>query len=383
MKRRVLLVTTSLMRGGAEAQVFLLARTLSERGHELEVVTMRDPEAFSEELAALDIPLLSLGMRPGVPDPRGLARLVAILRRFRPDIVHSHMVHANLLARVARPFAPVPVLISTAHSFNEGARWREVAYRLTDPLCDLTTNVCSAAVERFVEVGAVPRARIECVWNGIDLHSKDALQASAGGTEHAVHSGDGFAWLAVGNLGEAKDYPTMLRALRRLSDAGEAATLTIVGGGAATAVKSLQAEMDALGLTPDRVRFLGARRDVPALLCAADGFLMSSAWEGLPLVLLEASAARLPLVATAVGGNPDVVIPEKSGILVPARDPTALADAMLRVMRLPPEVRRAWGDTGRAHVERHFNIERIVDRWEQLYDRLAAARQGAASSAGL
>ena len=368
------------MRGGAEAQVFLLARSLTNRGHEVAVVTMREPEAFADDFAALTIPLHSLGMRAGVPDPRGVIRLARIVRRWRPDIVHSHMVHANLLARVARPFAPAPVLISTAHSFHEGARWRELAYRLTDWSCDLTTNVCQAAVDRFVAVGAVPRERIECVWNGIDLAELDAALASVSGAQRAELGADeAFNWLAGGNVGEAKDYPTMLRAMRHLMDDGVQATLTIVGAGHATILEALRSEAADLGLTPERVRFLGARRDVPDLLQAADAFVMSSAWEGLPLALLEAAAARLPLVATAVGGNPEVILEGVSGVLVPSGDPVALARAMDRVMRLPPDVRRAWGEAGRAHVAEHFDMERIVDRWEELYDRLSSNRGAGAS----
>ena len=156
---RVLLVSTSLMGGGAERQVFLLARGLRAHGHAVAVVSMLTPENYVPELEALGVPVSDLGMRRGVPDPRALARLAGVVRRWRPDVVHSHMVHANLLARLARLLAPVPVEVSTAHNLTEGARWREIAYRLTDPLCTLTTNVCRACVARYVRVGAAPDAR--------------------------------------------------------------------------------------------------------------------------------------------------------------------------------------------------------------------------------
>ena len=105
MNRRLLLVATSMMRGGAEVQVFQLARSLAARGHDVRVVSLRDPEDFQEEFADLGILLDSLGMRSGRPDPRALTRLASIVRSFRPDVVHSHMVHANLLTRLARPLA--------------------------------------------------------------------------------------------------------------------------------------------------------------------------------------------------------------------------------------------------------------------------------------
>ena len=374
MRRRLLLVTTSLMRGGAEVQVFLLARAMAARGHTVRVVSLRDPEALADELTALGIGVDSLGMRSGVPDPRALWRLATVVRSFRPDLVHSHMVHANLLARVARPLARVPVLVSTAHSFNEGARWRELAYRATDQLCDLSTNVCHAAVDRFVAVRAMPRDRIECVWNGIDLVEFDERLAAGTVARHELGREDAFAWLAVGNLGPAKDYPNLLRAMRLRLDAGEAATLAIVGDGSEADSRVLRRTRDELRLAPDVVRLLGARADVPALMGAADGMVMSSAWEGLPMVLLEAAAARLPIAATRVGGIPEVVDDGATGLLAPAGDPVALAEAMRDVAALAPALRRAWGEAGRARVERDFDIERIVDRWEAIYDRLLTRR---------
>ena len=102
---RIQFVTTSLMLGGAEGQVFLLAAEAKRRGHEVSMVTMRDPEAFEDELRTLGIPLHSLAMRRGVGDPRALVRLARLVRAERPDVVHSHMVHANLLARLTRLLA--------------------------------------------------------------------------------------------------------------------------------------------------------------------------------------------------------------------------------------------------------------------------------------
>src|SRR5690606_21642274 len=113
---RIQFVTTSLMHGGAEVQVFLLAAELKRRGHEVSLVTMRDPEAFQPELRALGIPLVSLSMRRGVGDPRAIWRLAKAVRDHRPHVAHSHMVHANLLSRLTRPLAWTPVQVSTAHN---------------------------------------------------------------------------------------------------------------------------------------------------------------------------------------------------------------------------------------------------------------------------
>lgn len=365
---RVLLVTTSLMRGGAETQVFLLARAFRTRGHEVRVVSMLDPVAYGAELAELGIELTSLGMAQGRADPRALARLAAIVRRWRPDVVHSHMVHANLLARAARPFAWAPVQISTAHGLTEGGRWRYVAYRITDPLCTLTTHVCGRCVDRYVELRVAPRRKMMVVPNGIEVDafappegSREALRAELGL--------DGrYAWLAVGRLDVEKDYGTMLRAAAALR--GTAPPFSVLVAGDGPELDRLLAEREALGLSPTDVRFLGARTDVPELMAAADGYLMTSVSEALPLVLLEASAAGLPMVATDVGGTSEIVRDGRTGLLAHAGDPDDVAAAMRRLVDVGEAGRRTMGDEARSFVREAFNIEGVADRWIALYAEL-------------
>jgi glycosyltransferase involved in cell wall biosynthesis len=373
-RRRIMLVTTSLMRGGAETQVFLLARTFARRGHAVHVVSMRPPEAYQDDLRELGITFTSLGMRSGLPDPRGMLRLARAVRAWRPDVVHSHMVHANLLARITRIVAPMPVLISTAHNLTEGARWRELAYRYTDRLATLSTNVSQAAVDRFVAVGAVPEGRMRFVPNGLEPASFAPDPVRRERTREALALGDRFTWLAVGRLEAQKDYPTMLAATAEAASAHPSLTVLVVSDGPERA--TLEALRAQLGLTSEQVRFLGARSDVPDLMRAADAYLMSSAWEGLPMVLLEAAAAHLPIVATDVGGNADIVLAERSGVLVPAHQPAALAAAMTRVMASSDATRTAWGAEGATHVDRHFLLDRVVDDWEALYEACLGAGSG-------
>lgn len=134
----VVLLTTNLARGGAETQVALLALSLRQRGWPVSVVSLLDPSAFQAELSAAGVPIHSLHMHPGRPDPLALARLAVLLRKLRPRVLHSHMFHANLLGRLAHLAFPVPVVISTLHSMAEssrhstGTRLRDWLYRATD-----------------------------------------------------------------------------------------------------------------------------------------------------------------------------------------------------------------------------------------------------------
>jgi glycosyltransferase involved in cell wall biosynthesis len=364
-----MLVTTSLMLGGAETQVFLLATRLARRGHPVHVVSMVPPVAYEAELADAGVACSSLGMRPSRPDPRALWRFGQIVRAWRPDVVHSHMVHANLFARLARLVAPVPVQVSTAHNLSEGARWSEWAYRATDPWCDLSTNVCGAAVDRYVRVGAAPAAKIVRMPNGLDAggFGPDAEVRRRVRRELGIGD-DVFVWLAVGRLEPQKDYPTLLAALSRLDVPAPPALTLVVGSG--HLAEEIAAQARAAGLADDRLRLLGPRSDVPDLMRAVDAYVMSSAWEGLPMVLLEAAASRLPIVATDVGGNDEIVLHERSGLLVPAGDPGALADAMAATIAAGPARRLAWGDAGAAHVRDEFDLDRVVDRWTAIYDDL-------------
>jgi glycosyltransferase involved in cell wall biosynthesis len=373
---RIFFLSTSMGMGGADSQLLSAAQELRSRGHEVLIVSLTPLGPMGLEARSLGIPTESLEMRRGFPDPRGLLRLVRLVRSWRPDVVHSHMVHANLMARAVRLIAPVPALVSTIHNIFEGGRLRMAAYRLTNTLVDHMTIVSQAAFDRFVGDGIVPKDILRVVPNGVDMARFRSASSGAGQSVRlslGLTEG-GFVWLAVGRFEVAKDYPTMLRAFAKVREQEPRAVLLLVGRG------SLQKETEALarelGLGTG-VRFLGVRSDVPEVMSAADGYVMSSAWEGMPMVLLEAAAAGLPIVATRVGGNYEVVRQGETGFLVPPSDHEALGLAMLRLSQLSEPERRAMGERGREHVRAHYDLGRVAERWEDLY-REVLARKGLA-----
>jgi glycosyltransferase involved in cell wall biosynthesis len=370
---RVLYLSTSMGMGGADKQLLSAAQEMCSRGHDVLIVSLTSLGPMGQEARSSGIPTESLEMPRGFPDPRGLARLVRIVRAWRPDVVHSHMVHANLMARVLRLFVPVPAMISTIHNIYEGGPLLMAGYRLTNGLVDHMTIVSQAAAERFVREGIVPKRLLRVVPNGIDtdrfrdvpLATREALRRSLG-----VEAG--FVWLAVGRFETAKDYPNMLHAFAWVRQRYPETVLLLAGRGSLQSETTALAESLGLG---SWVRFLGVRHDVPELMSAADGYVMSSAWEGMPMVLLEAAAAGLPIIATLVGGNHEVVLNEESGILVPPRDPDALGLAMQRLVGLPEAQRRLMGERGREYVRAHYHLSRVVDSWENLY-REVSERKG-------
>ncbi|GGL09622.1 glycosyltransferase [Deinococcus radiotolerans] len=366
-ERHLALLVTSLSYGGAQTQVVELARRFRARGWRVTLLSMLPPEAFEEDLRRSGIEVVSLNMRRGVPSVRAWWQLVRWLRRERPSTLHSHMVHANLLARLARRPGRVGQLICTAHNIIEGGRTRELAYRLTDPWCDLTTNVSRAATQRYVQVGAVPAGQILYVPNGVDPATFRPDPRRRHETRAALKLGGAFTWLAVGRFEDAKDYPNLLRAFAQVQAGAPGAQLLLVGDGPTR--PAAQAQVRDLGLNA-HVQFLGLRGDVPALMNAADGYVLSSRWEGLPMVLLEALASGLPIVTTDVGGTRELVRPG-GGLLVPPMDSGALARAMLHLMTLPAEQRARWSEQGLHLMQEEYAIDEVVRTWEGLYESRA------------
>lgn len=331
-------------------------------------MSMLPPQAFMEELTAAGIPLATLNMRRGVPDPRAIFKLVKILRQWQPAILTSFMFHANLLGRIAGRIAGVPVIISSIRNENFGGPRRDKILRYTDWMGNISTTNSRLAAESLIKRGVVPADKMQVIPNGlvldrfyIDLKERIKLRQQLG------ISYNEFLWLAVGRLEEQKDYPTLLDAFRILILKNVRVQLRIAGQGPLLEVLKRQAVDSGLS---DRIVFLGLRRDIPSLLNAADGFVLSSAWEGLPNVVMEAMAACKPVVATNVGGVPELVEDGVSGYIVPPHDPEALAAAMLKIMSLSEDERRAMGRAGRAHIEAKYSLDQVVDRWEKLYQDL-------------
>lgn len=364
--KRVLFLATGLNRGGAETQVFHLATGLRDRGWQVMVVSMLSGGSMADRFREAEIPLRELGIRRGVPDPRAVVRLRKVIRSFRPAVVHSHMVHANLLARVTRLVCPMPTLLGTAHNVIEGGRWTEIAYRLTDSFGDLTTIICDAGAQRCARVNSVPKHRLKVVANGFPIGQFQPDRHARANSRQQLGIEDEFVWLAVGRFEAQKDYRNLVDAVPRLTS--EQSLFVIAGDG------PLRTEIEKMAIAHNvshRFRFLGLRDDVPALMSAADGFVMSSAWEGLPMVLLEAAGSGLPVVATNVGGNSEIVRAQVSGYLVPPSDSTALASAMQEMEDTPALLRAEMGAAGRAFVIEKYSLSSVLDEWESIYQSLA------------
>jgi glycosyltransferase involved in cell wall biosynthesis len=351
--------------GGAEQQAISLAKGLRRRGWRVSVVALSGTGGTAaQELAHADVAFLSLEMRKGLADPRGWLRFHSWLCREQPDVLHAHLPHAAWLARWSRLAAPVPLVVDTLHSSATGAAGRHFGYRCSRWLTDHVTAVSQATAASHLDAGMVSESRLSVVWNGIDADRwlPDERARCEARAELGVK--DDFLWLAVGRLEAVKDYPCLLRALARTP---ERTRLLILGAGPREG--RLKELVEWLGLKR-RVRFAGFEPDVVRWMRAADGFVLSSRYEGLPIVLLEAGACGVPVVATDVPGTREVVVDGETGWLAPAGDAAGLANTMMKLMRMPADARHAMGERARRHIARDFGLEVTLDRWERLYANL-------------
>ncbi|MDR3736958.1 MAG: glycosyltransferase [Acidobacteriaceae bacterium] len=351
---RIALLLTSLGMGGAERQVVSLAERLEARGHSVLLVTLM-PRLAEEWATPLRVMRAGMTKSPlGIV--AGLLRAHRMLRAFQPDILHSHTRHANLAARFLGLSGAAPRVVTTLHSVRDGGRLRMLAYRLTDALAARTVAVSDAVAAAYMAAHAVPASKCAVIPNAIDAELFRANAARRMETRARLEAGDAFVWLAAGRATPAKDYPNLLAAFAAVAEAEPRAELWIAGEGTETLPVA------------SRVRRLGLRRDLPALLDAADGFVLSSAWEGMPLAMGEAMAMEKPVVATRVGGVEQ--LGGDCAMLAAPRDAVALADAMLATMRRSHEQRCKDGRRARARIVDRFGWEACVRAWERLYARV-------------
>jgi glycosyltransferase involved in cell wall biosynthesis len=362
---RIVYVLTSLGMGGAERQVMALAGRMAGRGHTVALMVLR-PRAAGQWPPGLPVIHLEMRKTPGSV-LAAMARGRRFLKSFGPDLVHSHSFHANLAARLLKSTLPGLPVVSTVHNVYEGGWPRMLAYRLTDGLVCCTTAVCHAAADRFVALKAIPRRKCVVVSNGIDTAESSPRPERRKLTRESLTVDAQFIWLATGRIAKAKDYPNLLRAFRQVLEVHPESRLWVAGDGEAAEVAATRALADALGLRK-AVRWLGLRRDVPALLDAADGFVLASAWEGMPLAVGEAMAMEKPVAATDVGGVRELV--GDAGVLTAANAPDALATAMLAIMERTPEERRTLGRAARERIVQVFAMDSKTDEWEALYRRI-------------
>ena len=366
---RVIYLSHAYMVGGAEEMVLNLVRCLPKR-FEPAVVCIHHAGPIGEEIQRTGVPFTVLGLNPGLSRPLDVLKLRDFLHASQPTIVHTFLLTGSLYGRFAAMMAGVPVVIGTEvniyeHKRASHARVERWLMRGTDAVIASAESV----KDFYVKQVAADPAKVEVIYNAVDWSqlektmSRDQFRDSIGVPRDVVLAG------IIARLTEQKAHRVLFDALAQHPGLQQL-HLLVVGDGELR--DELRQRVESLGIH-QRVHFAGARRDLGNILGSVDLFTMPSLWEGLPLSLVLAMGAGLPVVATRVAGIPEVVQDNVSGFLVSPGNSGELGDALARVAA-DPALRRSAGEAGRAYVRPRFGFDQYVSSITGLYDRLLAAK---------
>ncbi len=378
-KVRVAHVITRLCKGGAQENTFHTVRLANPERFEIELIsgwTHGDEGSIESAVTAAGINIIREPalIRPVSPvhDFIALRRLTRLFKEKRYDIVHTHTSKAGIVGRLAAERAGTRIVVHTPHGhifhgyFSRPITrlfvWAERhAARRTDRVITLTP----AGIEQHLDEGIGRREQYTAIFSGIELAPYDLAVKLRDETRRKLGVGpNDFLIGGVGRLEPIKGFTYFVKAAELIAAHLPAARFVLVGSG------SLDQELRrAAAGFDDRFQFLGLRNDVPTLMAAFDVCIVPSLNEGMSRVILEAGAAGVPVVATSVGGIPDILDAGVTGLLVAPRDATALADAVLRLAEVP-ELRRVMGEAAREKVAPEFGLDVMVRRIENLYEEL-------------
>jgi glycosyltransferase involved in cell wall biosynthesis len=364
--------------GGAEVLAARLARQLQE-SYRFVFACLDEQGSLGEELEKQGFRVEVLGRRQGV-DCQCAWRLARFLRQERVDLVHAHQYTPFFYAAAARWLYRRPPVIFTEHGRHYPdypRRKRILLNRFLLERRDRVVGVGQAVRSALIANEGLPADRVEVIWNGVDLapFANGLCRRQAVRKEIGVE-GACLVLLLVARFDYLKDHATAVRTLGRVVHQLPGAQLVLIGDGPGRrAIEESIREQN----VADHVRLLGARTDVARLMPAADIFLLTSISEGIPLTVIEAMAAGLPVVATRAGGVPEVVDDGCSGLLAPVGDDAALAEHVIRLAS-DPQVRQQMGEHGRRRARELFAEEKMHASYLRLYRDTIADRQGRAQA---
>jgi glycosyltransferase involved in cell wall biosynthesis len=379
---RITNVITRMNVGGAQETVYLTCALIDQQRYPSGILCGAQTGGGETLIAATRERGIPLRIEPSlvrelnpIMDPLAVARLTAIFRRDRPDIVHTHSSKAGIVGRVAARLAGVRHVVHSAHgwAFNQHQSGLERSLyqtleRSVGALTDVIVLVAQANLEAARELGIGRPERYRIIRSGIEVE-RFARKPGDRASVCAEFGLDPACFLigSVARLSPPKEPYLLVEALARIAPSHPSAALLLVGEGEHRA--RTEAAIARHGLQ-DRVRLAGLRNDVPRLLGACDAFALATLWEGLPRVLPQALAAGLPIVSSAVNGTVEAVIDGVTGYLVPPGDVAAMADRLCRLACDPAAARRM-GEAGRLRVD-EFSARQMVRRLEELYEELMA-----------
>jgi glycosyltransferase involved in cell wall biosynthesis len=362
---RVVYMAHAFVVGGAEEMVLNLVRHLPPRFEPM-VCCIHEAGPIGEEIRRTGTPVAVLGLTPGLRRPGDVNGIRRYLRETHPSIVHTFLRTASLYGRLAAILARVPVVIGTeVNVYEHKRRAHALAERLLMAGTDRVIASAGSVRDFYVRQVHADPAKVDVVYNAVDFAqgrptiSPREMRVSLGLPTDARVAG------VIARLTRQKGHRHLFQALASFPSLADVQLLVIGGGEDSVA---LEQDATTKGLS-GRVHFLGPRRDLGNLLAAMDVFVLPSLWEGLPLSMVLAMSAGVPVIATRVAGIPEVVEDGRTGLLVPPSDPVALGAALTRLFE-DPLLRQRLGREASLSVLPRFGIDRYVESMTSLYDTL-------------
>jgi glycosyltransferase involved in cell wall biosynthesis len=362
---KVLHLLATMPVGGAEDLVAAIVRGLDPQRFAVSVATIGPPGPVGQELRARGYEVVSLGLdikRTSTWRVAGVVR--RLLKAGRPDILHTHLYHPNLYGRLGSLGLGLPGLVAAVHNSYTRVKFHRRVWNFLLGWASDRVLVGSVQVWRDVRrFDGVPASRLLLLPYGIPLAELDTRLSREEARERLGLSGEGLVIGAVGRLEEQKGHSHLLAVLPELQRRIPDLVVLIVGEGSRE--EELKRQVRKLRLE-NTVRFLGTRRDLAEIYRGLDLFVHPSLWEGLPLALLKAMGAGLPVVATRVSGSQEAIVDGVNGCLVASGDPEVLGRAILELHR-HPEARRRLGEAARRTVVARYSLEAMLHSLEELY----------------
>lgn len=365
---RIMYLVNALNTGGSEHQMVESARRLQKRGHEMTVGCLLAQGAYLPLIQSMYIPVVEFSPHGNLMGPGGISailRLASYLRRNRIDVVHTHDLYSNLLGVPAAWLARTPRIISSRRDL---ASWwwytprNRKILRVIQNRSDVVVANSAAVRDWLVREDSFATEKIKIVRNGVDV-DKFANVPVDRGHVFPQHSGKQLI-IAVANMHvHTKGHSYLIEAAQQVCSQVDDAVFLLVGDGDLR--RSFEADVARRGLD-DHFVFMGARKDVPELLACCDIAVLSSIAEGLPNVVLEYMAAGLPVVATSVGGVPEIIENDRTGVIIPAKDSAAMATAITKILIDKPFASKI-AKAGQGSVRERFSYDRLIDQLEDLY----------------
>ncbi len=374
-RARLLFLVDHLVAGGSELQLVALLRGLDRERYDVHLAQFResDPEMRDIDVGDTEVVRLHRSRRY---EPSLLYRLVSLMRRLKVDLVYTVLSTADIWGRVAACLARRPALVTrkgTVLSGGDRENYEAMFDRLLRPFTDAVIVNSRMGLEDLIRARRADGDRAVVIHNGTDCERFSPLtpEERRRAREELGIPQSGLLVAGAGRLSEEKGWETLIGAVARLPRQGEREVYWLIAGDGPMR-KLLEEHIARHGLS-GRLRLLGFRRDVPSILGAADVVVLPSHREGIPNVLCEAMAMARPVVATRVGGIPELVEDGRSGLVVEPREPQALADA-LGALLADPHARERLGGHGRQRIVSEFSLERMVNETDRVLQTVLADR---------